>query len=137
METKLQVGVKIFIKNNEGKYLLLKRSPEKYKSVTGSWDIVGGRIDTGTPLMENLKREIYEETNMQLNPEPKLVWAQDILRLPEKHVVRLSYEGTAQGDIKLDTNENIEYAWLTVAEMLALEDLDPYVREILERGLIS
>ena len=51
----LQVGVKIFLKNKEGKFLLLKRSSEKYKGTKGSWDIVGGRIDIGSKLMENLK----------------------------------------------------------------------------------
>lgn len=56
MELKLQVGVKIFLKNKDGKYLLVKRSPEKYKNVRGDWDIVGGRIEMGSTLIENLKR---------------------------------------------------------------------------------
>ncbi len=58
----LQVGVKALLKNSAGKYLLLRRNPEKYPEVGATWDIVGGRIDPGTPLFENLKREVYEET---------------------------------------------------------------------------
>lgn len=58
----LQVGVKILLRNNEGKYLLVRRSSEKYPEVGHyQWDIVGGRIDPGFPLLDNLNREIKEE----------------------------------------------------------------------------
>ena len=87
----LQVGVKAFKKNSEGKYLLLKRSPEKYGQVKGSWDIVDGRIEPGTTLLDNLKREIMEETGLEVLGTPKLLAAQDIIPSVEKHVVRLSY----------------------------------------------
>ena len=50
----LQVGVKALLQNKEGKYLLLRRSKEKYKEVEGEWDIVGGRINPGSDLLENL-----------------------------------------------------------------------------------
>ena len=57
----LQVGVKVFLKNLQGKYLLVRRSPKKYPEVGALWDIVGGRINPGSPLLENLKREKKEE----------------------------------------------------------------------------
>jgi len=47
----LQVGVKILLKNSEGKYLLIRRSAEKYPEVGARWDIVGGRID-GEPKLD-------------------------------------------------------------------------------------
>jgi ADP-ribose pyrophosphatase YjhB (NUDIX family) len=62
----LQVGVKVLLKNKQGKYLLLKRSLKKYPNVVGTWDIVGGRIDLGVPLVENLKREVKEEVGFDL-----------------------------------------------------------------------
>ncbi|HEA84446.1 MAG TPA: NUDIX hydrolase, partial [Candidatus Wildermuthbacteria bacterium] len=60
----LQVGVKILLQNKDGKYLLVRRSPEKYPEIEAknSWGIVGGRIIPGSPLFENLKREVKEET---------------------------------------------------------------------------
>src|SRR3990167_1376930 len=88
----LQVGVKAILRNEEGKILLLRRSQAKYPDVKGDvWDIVGGRIEPGTPLLDNLRREIREETGLQLQGVPKLIAAQDILKNPEKHVVRLTY----------------------------------------------
>ncbi len=133
----LQVGVKIFLKNDEGKFLLLKRSSKKYINTKGNWDIVGGRIDSGTKLLENLNREVYEETQLKILSEPILVHAQDIILGEEKHVVRLSYIGTTKGEVILDTEENTEYKWLSVDEMKAQEDLDIYVKEILEKDLIE
>jgi len=132
----LQVGVKAFLKNKDGKYLLLKRSTEKYKNTKGVWDIVGGRIEAGTKLMENLEREVREETQLGITSLPRLIFAQDIVPNPEKHVVRLTYVAETQGEPILDTAENVEYKWLSVSELKNQEDLDIYVREILEKDLL-
>lgn len=130
----LQVGVKVFLKNKEGKYLLIKRSPEKYPEVDKPWDIVGGRIEAGSSLLENLLREVREETGLEIVSEPRLIAAQDILRIEGKHIVRLSYVADSEGEPKLDTNENTEYRWLSVGEMKKQQGLDMYVKEILEKN---
>lgn len=57
----LQVGVEILLKNDGGKFLLLRRSLQKYPKIKGRWDIVGGRINPGATLLENLKREVKEK----------------------------------------------------------------------------
>jgi ADP-ribose pyrophosphatase YjhB (NUDIX family) len=132
----LQVGVKAFLKNQEGKYLLLKRSSEKYSEIKGGWDIVGGRINTGSTLVDNLRREIKEETRLEIIGEPKLLEAQDIIR-NDKHVVRLSYIAETEGEPILDTSENTEYKWLTIEEMKNQENLDIYVRDILKKEIIK
>jgi hypothetical protein len=45
----LQVGVKAFLKNNKGKYLLIKRSAEKYKNVIREIETsLGRKIDLVT-----------------------------------------------------------------------------------------
>ena len=107
-EIKLQVGVKIFLRNKEGKFLILKRNPVKYPGTKGDWDIVGGRIDPGTKLLENLKREVKEETGLEIISEPKLIHAQDIIPNSEKHVVRLSYVGNTLDEPVLDPEEAID-----------------------------
>lgn len=131
----LQVGVKIFLKNTDGKYLLVRRNLEKYKNIDGVWDIVGGRIDPGSSLLENLKREVKEETQLEVISEPLLIAAQDIFVGSEKHVVRLSYTGATEGEPVLDTDENIAYEWVTYDELKVKKDLDVYVRKIVARGL--
>lgn len=131
----LQVGVKILIQNREGKFLFLERNPEKYPEVKKNHllDIVGGRIKIGLALLENLKREVAEETGLSIVGEPKLLAAQDILKT-DKHVVRLTYLGQAEGDIKL-SEEHSSYLWLTKNEAQSQEGLDPYTREVFEKIL--
>ena len=131
----LQVGVKVLLQNPEGKYLLVKRSDKKYPEVGAKWDMVGGRINPGTGLLENLKREIKEEISLDLVKEPKLIAAQDILRVPGRHVVRLTYIGEIEGTPKLD-EDHTEFAWLPLEEIKKLENLDVYFKELVDKGLI-
>src|SRR5882762_9709741 len=98
----LQVGVKALLKNKEGKYLLVRRNPKKYPEVGPKWDIVGGRINIGSPLIDNLKREIKEEVGLEYTGKPQLLAAQDILKSVEKHVVCLSYLGEIEGHPAID-----------------------------------
>lgn len=131
----LQVGVKILLQNEEGKYLLLRRSLEKYPETSDNrWSIVGGRINPGETLIDNLRREVREETGLELAGEPQLIAAQDILNIegyPDRHVVRLTYVGKASGDIVLDTEENDIYQWYSKDELLQLKGLDFYLQKIL------
>lgn len=129
----LQVGVKIILRNEDGKILLLHRNWKKYPEVKkdNSWDIAGGRIKIGIPLLENLKREIFEETKLNLIKEPKLVAAQDILR-PDKHVVRLTYLGKIEGEPTLDEDHD-SYKWVTPEEIKKEPGLDQYFGEVFNK----
>ena len=130
----LQVGVKVLLKNGEGRYLTLRRSLEAYPEVSGRWDIVGGRIDPGTPLLENLTREVREETGLTIVGTPRLIAAQDITPTPDRHIIRLTYAGEANdGPLILDTEENDDYRWLTKEELKNLEDIDVYLKELIEQ----
>jgi ADP-ribose pyrophosphatase YjhB (NUDIX family) len=132
----LQVGVKALLKNNDGKILLLKRSEEKYGKTRGSWDIPGGRIDPGSELMANLKREIDEETKLMLTSEPQLIAAQDIMP-PERHIVRLTYTAHTKGEPVLDLSESTDYRWVTFDELVAEAELDAYVRQLIVSGRLT
>lgn len=132
----LQVGVKILLKNREDKYLLLRRSAKKYPEAGEQWDMVGGRILPGTGLMENLSREIFEESGLRLEGEPTLVAAQDILRVPGRHVVRLTYLGMAAGEPKL-SDEHDAYRWFSKEELRKIEKGDPYLGELLKKGILD
>lgn len=132
----LQVGVKVFLKNSEGRILLLHRSTKKYPSVNNLWDIAGGRIDTGTPLIENLKREVYEETGLEITDGPQLIAAQDILKPPDMHVVRITYRASAEGTPTL-SDEHDSFKWFTLEELQSLEGLDRYAKECITKGLIT
>ena len=127
----LQVGVKILLKNKEGKYLVVCRSAEKYPDAGRQWEIVGGRINPGSPLLANLKREVMEETGLEVTGEPKLITGQDILK-SGKHIVRLTYVGEADGEVKL-SDEHTDFQWLTLSEISKLEPIDGFLKEVLKK----
>lgn len=133
----LQVGVKAFLKNKEGKYLIVHRAAKKYGKTSGSWDIVGGRIEPGTSLFENLRREVKEEVNLDIISEPILIQAQDIIPSEERHIVRLTYSANCIGDLVIDEEEHDDYKWLDLNEIKELPDLDIYVKDILSNNLIN
>jgi len=130
----LQVGAKVLLKNTEGKYLIIRRSPYEERGV-GKWDIPGGRIDAGSPLLDNLKREVSEETGLELTDKPRLVAAQDLM-WPDRHVVRLTYIGMAEGTPILSV-EHDAFQWVTFVEMEDLENLDTFIKELIDDGTIS
>jgi 8-oxo-dGTP diphosphatase len=132
----LQVGVKALLRNKEGKFLFLRRSAKKYPEAR-PWDFPGGRINIGAPLLENLKREIKEETGLEILGQPMLIGAQDIIK-PDlsKHVVRLTYIASVTEGVPELSDEHEEFAWLTLEEIGDREDVDKYIRMLLKEGRV-
>ena len=126
----LQIGVKAFIKNRAGKYLMLLRAKPYEGETKCKWDIPGGRIKLRETLGDALAREVKEETGMKLSGIPKIIYAQDILRSEKKHVVRLTYIAKASGNIKLEAAVHSEYAWFTLREIKKLYH-DSYLTPVL------
>lgn len=132
----LQVGVKVLLRNSEDKYLVLKRSIEVVPGKGLTWDMPGGRIEPGSTLMDNLARELMEETGLTLSVVPRLIAAQDLMKVAERHVVRLTYIGEAEGDVHL-SHEHTDYKWLSLEEIEALPDLGSNFRKLFDDGTIA
>ena len=127
---KLQVGVKVLIQNNSGQYLLLRRAQTMSSESETHWDIPGGRIEPEEPLAEALRREIHEETGLDITAAPQLLAAQDIfVPAADLHVVRLTYQLQGDGDVVI-SHEHQDTQWATPSEAIKL-NLDPYLREVL------
>jgi len=128
----LQVGVKSLLINSQGQILLLRKNPSHYKGATDYWDIPGGRIETGTDLLINLKREVKEETGISRVTVLRLLAAQDIIR-PTFHVARLTYLSRVTSDkVKLNGEEHTDHKWVTLDELVRIKPIDPYLKAILK-----
>lgn len=133
----LQVGVKIILKNEKGEILMLLRSAEKYPEAGALWEIPGGRINPGTPLLENLRREVKEETGIDVVGEPKILAAQDILKsYKNNHIVRITYMGHSEGEVKL-SDEHTDFQWVALDRLNAVEPMDGYLKEVLQNFDLS
>lgn len=127
---KLQVGVKLLIKNTAGQFLFIQRNSPLPDGTGIKWDIPGGRINPDESLINALKREVREEVRVNLIAEPTLLSAQDIF-IPDAdlHVVRLTYIASFDEEIILG-DEHQTMQWLTTKEAASL-DTDPYLRTVL------
>lgn len=136
--TVLEVGVKAFIVNGS-KYLFLRRAhPYEDKDVK-EWEIPGGRIGPGEATLAALKREIQEETGLELNKVLRVLAAQDIQRVPGRHTVRITYLVNCKNPdqkISLDLlgpTGHDDYSWITLAELKQTPHdifLDPVIDEL-------
>ena len=116
----LQVGVKVLLKNKEGKYLFLHRSAKKYPGVNRLWDFPGGRIDPGAPLRENMARELKEETGLDVEnflQEEPLPERYEFRRRGETVVKTVHYfPAIVSGEVRLQPEEIQDSKWVLLKE---------------------
>lgn len=102
------------LQNCEGKFLLLRRSADS-KTNARRWEPPGGKIEPGERFDEALRREVFEETGLQIAVS-RLLGAVDF-ELPAIKVACLIMEGhLTSGDIRL-SNEHDAYRWLRLQEV--------------------
>jgi nucleoside triphosphatase len=110
------VGALIF--NAEGKLFLM--SSHKWR---GKWVMPGGHIELGERMEDALRREVKEETNLDIH-DPEFVCFQEFLYDPRfwktRHFIFFDYACRTEGtDVRLN-DEAEEYVWVTPEEALIL-----------------
>lgn len=107
------------------------------------WGIPGGKIRRGEPAIAALRREVREETSLEID-DIRFVTVQDSIDSPEfmrpEHFILLNYLARATGtSVKLN-DEAEEFRWVSPAEALALELNQPtrvLLEECLSRQLLT
>jgi 8-oxo-dGTP diphosphatase len=123
-EDVFHLGIKALIFNKEGKLLLLKVNPEELKGFKGEpyWDIPGGRVQKEDGIEGTLRREVIEETGLEISEIEPLTMVLSNIRIPQGpeddvglilYVFKCLVEKA--DDIKL-SNEHTEYGWFTKDE---------------------
>ena len=128
---------------NDGKYLITKRALNK-KAFPGKWTVPGGGLETDDYIntkpttsagqwygaLENtLRREVREETNLEIE-KPQYLLDLAFIRPDGIPVVVLSYYAKYKsGEVKLDA-DSIDYKWLTLEEAKSYDIIDGIWEEI-------
>jgi phosphoglycolate phosphatase len=123
------VGAVIF--DSQGKALMLRT--HKWSNL---WGVPGGKIKFGESSEEALKREIKEETNLDVR-DIRFVLVQDCIHSNEfyrdAHFVLLNYTCVADNPLEVVLNDEAEeFRWLDLPECFALP-LNWPTRILLER----
>ncbi len=121
------VGVLIYNQKNE---VLLVKSP-KYLDL---WTIPGGKIDKGESIEQTAKREIKEETGLEI-ANLKFISTENSLDYKyfpiDKHFVLLNYVAKESGGKIKKSREVSYYIWIDPKEALKRKDVSDTVVSVL------
>lgn len=121
MNKPFALSVKVLVRDEEGLYLLLKRSAGS-KANAGRWDMPGGKVDPGEGFEEALKREVLEETGLEVSLDGVAGSAES--ESPSRRIAYLIMDARVEsGDLQLSA-EHDEAIWVGRDE-LAKMDLCP------------
>ena len=100
----------------KGKFLILKRS-EKCRTNKLRWQLPEGKVKSGETLLEALKRELKEETNLDLVDARFFNEFSSVVEFNgEKYkLIRKIFRCEVSGDIKL-SSEHLTYKWIEPKE---------------------
>jgi len=88
------VAVGAVIVDDRGRILIVKHKKERGGYWQGKWICPGGALEFGEEIKEGIKREVKEETNLEIDLVRPLVPFDRIVKLDERtslHVVYIDY----------------------------------------------
>jgi 8-oxo-dGTP diphosphatase len=118
------IAVKSFILNGKGELLMIKRADKEYYG--GVWEIPGGRLEKGEDIFSGLKREVKEETGMEieiLNP----LKVHDFTRKDEQKIHMTTFLCRPLSHSVVLSHEHTEYSWMTLEKAKSM--ITPFFRE--------
>jgi 8-oxo-dGTP diphosphatase len=115
MEKKVGVGFGVMLLRNK-QILLGKRHEDPIKASSllkgeGTWTMPGGKLDFGESFEEGARREVAEETGLQLNKMEVICVNNDIVETA--HFVTIGFLATDfSGEVKvMEPDEITEWQW--------------------------
>lgn len=128
-ERNIGVSLECFVKK-DGKYLMLHRNPDK-KIMPGVWMAPGGKREHNEGLFECARREIREETGLEIGNLRVTATGNAYLRDLDLelffHFVKADW---VSGEVK-ENPEDGELVWMTVDEIGKLDGLLSEIHEVL------
>jgi 8-oxo-dGTP diphosphatase len=106
--------VDVIITNDEGKILLTKRNVDPFKN---SWIIPGGRMKLGELPTKTAKREIFEETGLEIKIEKLYGVYADPNRDPRCFTASIIYVAKISSGKMIKTLEVSDYKWVSKDEI--------------------
>jgi 8-oxo-dGTP diphosphatase len=97
--------------------LLTRRNVRPFKEL---WCLPGGHIEEFEPAETAVRREVKEETGLDLAPETFVGWFEEIFPEYNFHAVALAFAGAGSGALQSQPEEVSEMAWFPLDEALSM-----------------
>ena len=114
-EQPIMIGVGAVIEDDAGRVLLVKHIPERGGFWQDKWICPGGKLEPGETIEEGIKREVREETQLEIDLVTPLPPFDTIVRANDKvslHVIYIDYLARVTGG-KLKPGSDIgEAMWV-------------------------
>lgn len=112
------VGALLF---ERGRILMAQRGKEPNK---GWWSLPGGALETGETLEQGVRREVREETGLEVEPAGVLEIVERIVRdaagVPEYHYVLIDYVCRVTGGTLAPGDDACDVRWVRRRDLPAL-----------------
>ena len=133
LQTYPEATVGALVVNTKGEVLIVRSSKWNNK-----FTVPGGHIELGERAEDAIKREVREETGLDVEPVKLLLLQQAIYPAnyhKHEHFIFMDYLCQTKGsDVKLDGRELQEYLWVRPEKALEL-DLEEYTRNFVKKYL--
>ena len=114
-ECPVMIGVGAVIEDEDGRILLVKHVPERGGFWQGKWICPGGALELGETIEEGIKREVMEETQLEielvtpLHPFDRIVRSNNEVSM---HVIYIDYLSRVTGG-RLKAGDDVgEAVWV-------------------------
>ena len=118
-EGRYRLGVQVWVRNHEGKFLLSRRHPCKKKPLL--WEATGVAVDAGEDTLTAAVHEVGEEIGLPLRKEQLTLLRTTLCDGIEFLDTYLAVWDGAVGELKFQENEVVDAKWVTYDEM---EEMD-------------
>jgi len=124
------VAITAVIKNQaEDKFLILKRSDQEI-AFPGKWAFPGGKIEKEQTIMETLRREVKEETGLDITDYKEYLKDYTFIRPDGHNVVGLTFLVKANSDNVTIPVDFSEFAWVKPEELSNYDHIEGMAEEI-------
>ncbi len=114
------------IRDDQGRFLLVQRGHHPAK---GLWSLPGGSVEPGESLQETARREVFEETGLEISPGAE-VWRVSV-ELAEGLMYDVhAFEAVITGGVLAAADDAAAVAWVAPEDLHTL-DLTPQLGEFL------
>ena len=111
------VAVTAFIKNNTGNKFLIVKRHENEIAYPGKWAFPGGKVEKGQTILETLKREVLEETGLEIEDYKYYLKDYTFARPDGHNVVGICFIVKSNSENVKISKDFEDFAWITPEDL--------------------